>query len=638
MFFTSFSLAQADEIHASDANMQENIDLTDYFKKARDVLKIKEDYDKVNSNVNDETVNISWSYNNTYKNGEDVEMDRDKNIVSYDNHAEDKLINRTLLSKEDAEKKATELVKKLFPKNDLRFENIEIAYSSYKLSYRLFIDDVPVYGGVCTILIDKETGKLNSVYSNRELQAFVKKDIKVNKKDVKDEKKAIEKIKSSYKPQLELIKEDGQYLPYYSWKNSITLDAKTLKPIDYKSYTMSYGGNDKKAEANDGASSLTPVENKEKDKIKNLKSKDEAIKKAEKLFYLPKGEKKDTNLSENYFGKYYSYNIRISNDKEPFNYYFISIKADDLLPLSYMRSDSNMEEKPVDPKVIDSSIKKISKDLPFFNEYVEDKPMFASREDKNRRIYLRKIDGYVVADDEIDFAFDSKGLYSYSLSRNFEDIKYKEKKIDEAEAFEKLFETYKPRLYLMAEFTDGSAFEIKDSKLIYAVDNNPYDLIVRATDGKIGHEKENALKKPSGECENELVKDLITSGFGSVSEKKFTDKITYKDLIYNLAQTENKSELDLDTLLKEYKDLKIFDKKKIDEPVKLETVAKALVLRKFGLTAANIKKDVFKESIKANEKAYPALLMMMSDSYKEKDFTKDASVEDMLESIAAIVF
>ena len=93
-----------------------------------------------------------------------------------------------------------------------------------------------------------------------------------------------------------------------------------------------------------------------------------------------------------------------------------------------------------------------------------------------------------------------------------------------------------------------------------------------------------------------------------------------------------------DAMMKRFKDLKIFDKETLDAPVSRETLAKALVLKKLSLKPEDIRTDVFNEDIKAKEKAYPALMIMISGDFKDMDFEENATVHEMLKMISSIIF
>ena len=186
---------------------------------------------------------------------------------------------------------------------------------------------------------------------------------------------------------------------------------------------------------------------------------------------------------------------------------------------------------------------------------------------------------------------------------------------------------------------DENRENIKETRLVYAIDTGMRSQKVRATDGKIGSDDEKYLTSPKGEEDDAEVKDAVISGFGVLDDKAYDDTATYRDLLYNLSYLfyENMNE-NTDAMMKRFKDLKIFDKETLDAPVSRETLAKALVLKKLSLKPEDIRTDVFNEDIKAKEKAYPALMVMLSGDFKDMDFEENATVHEMLKMISSIIF
>lgn len=620
-----------------------NVDITDYVTRARELFGVSMDYDEVDSSVGENSIRINWSVKNDFDRNESITFDYNKNVLSYHKNFEYARFNRTLVSKDEAKKVATDLVKNLYPNNDVRFESVEIVDSNYVLKFRLYFNGVRVFKGLSNINLNKETGVIYNVNTTLEFQAFLRKNPSVDITGVKGEGEAFKAISKKFIPRLDLIKRgEEKYVPYYTWQNSLMVDAKTLEPVDYSAFGVSGYGNTKDEAEEKSASDLTDRELEEKDKIKNLKTKEEAEKRAVELFNLPKDKLKRISLNPFFNTKLYNYNIVFEDEKNSDGYYYISasIKADDLLPLRFSRSDSKDESKKFDKSVIEPSIQKITKEIPFFSEYKEEKPMFESKDSEKfyRRLYLRRIGKYTVPADSISFSFNAGGLAYYSLDRIWDDIDYYKKEIEENKAFMNLKNKYGSNLYVMGIFDEERQDTIKDIRLIYAVDANGYDLKVRATDGKVGFNELNVLNPPTGETKNDLIKDAIVSGFGVVDKKSLDDSITYRDLLYNLAHIYGDTRDDDDAYVKEFKELKIFNKDNLDDTVKFETVCKALVLKKLGIKHSDVKTDVFSSDIKAEDKAYPALLIMLSGNFKDRDFTKEATVSDMLEAIAGIIF
>lgn len=623
----------------------ENVDISKYVIKAREIFGVSMDYDEVNSNVGDHSISINWNMKNDYSMSERITFDFNGNVLNYNKNFDDyKRFNRTLVSREDAIKTADALVKKLYPKSELKFENLEVADSNYNLTYRLYSNGVRVYGAVVQISLNKEDGNCYRVDSTDSMQMFLRYDAKVDVSGIKGEGEAFEAIKKAYPSRLDLLKSiDEKYVPYYTWNKRLIVDAKDFSKVKYDYWRSGYGANTKDASDEAEGASMSKVEIKEKDKIKNLKTKEEALEKAISFFNLDKKKLRSGNLSPIYGTDFYDYSFNFRDDNKGQNYYFASatIKADDLLPTQFYTSDGRNDERKADASKVAPWVNKIKNELPFFDEYKE---ILDEDEDDNdqgyyiRKHFMRKLGEYFVPDDSIYLTFGADGLTNYGLTRIWGDIEHEDKKISSDDAFDRLKESFGCRLYILP-IVDENRENIKETRLVYAIDTGMRSQKVRATDGKIGSDDEKYLNSPKGEEDDAEVKDAVISGFGVVDNKAYDDTATYKDLLYNLSYLfyENMNE-NTDMMMTRFKDLKIFDKDTLDSPVTRETLAKALVLKKLSLTPEDIRTDVFNEDIKAKEKAYPALMVMLSGDFKDMDFEENATVHEMLKMISSIIF
>lgn len=641
MVFSLFATFAKAEAPTED----ENVDISKYVIKAREIFGVSMDYDEVNSSVGDNSISINWNMKNDYSMSERITFDFSENVLNYNKNLSDyKRFNRTLVSREDAIKTADALVKKLYPKSELKFENLEVADSNYNLTYRLYSNGVRVYGAVVQISLNKEDGNCYNVNSTDSMQAFLRYDAKVDVSGIKGEGEAFEAIKKAYPARLDLLKSfDEKYVPYYTWNKRLIVDAKDFSKVKYDYWRSVYGANTKDASDEAEKNSMSEVEIKEKDKIKNLKTKEEALEKAISFFNLDKKKLKSGNLYPIYGTDFYNYSFNFRNDNKGRNYYFASatVKADDLLPTQFYTSDGRNDERKADASKVAPWVDKIKNELPFFDEYKE---ILDDDEDDNdpgyyiRKHFMRKLGEYFVPDDSIYLTFGADGLINYGLTRIWGDIEHEDKKISSDDAFDRLKESFGCRLYILP-IVDENRENIKETRLVYAIDTGMRSQKVRATDGKIGSDDEKYLNSPKGEEDDAEVKDAVISGFGVVDNKAYDDTATYKDLLYNLSYLfyENMNE-NTDMMMNSFKDLKIFDKDTLDSPVTRETLAKALVLKKLSLTPEDIRTDVFNEDIKAKEKAYPALMIMLSGDFKDMNFEENATVHDMLKMISSIIF
>ena len=640
MVFSSFATFAKAEAPTED----ENVDISKYVIRAREIFGVSMDYDEVNSSVGDNFISINWNMTDDYSMSERIAFDFNENVLNYRKNLDDyKRFNRTLVSREDAIKTADALVKKLYPKSELKFENLEVADSNYNLTYRLYSNGVRVYGAVVQISLNKEDGNCYRVDSTDSMQMFLRYDAKVDVSGIKGEGEAFEAIKKAYPSRLDLLQSiDEKYVPYYTWNKCLIVDAKDFSKVKYDYWRSEYGANTKDASDEAAEKSMSEVEIKEKDKIKNLKTKEEALEKAISFFNLDKKKLKSGNLYPIYGTDFYNYSFNFRNDNKGRNYYFASatVKADDLLPTQFYTSDGRNDERKADASKVAPWVDKIKNELPFFDEYKEilDDD---DDDDEGYRIskhFMRKFGDYYVPDDSIYLTFNADGLSNYSLTRIWGDIEHEDKKISSDDAFDRLKENFGCRLYILP-IVDENRENIKETKLVYAIDTGMRSQKVRATDGKIGSDDEKYLNSPKGSEDDAEVKDAVISGFGVIDNKAYDDTATYKDLLYNLSYLfyENMNE-NTDTMMKRFKDLKIFDKETLDAPVSRETLAKALVLKKLSLKPEDIRTDVFNADIKAKEKAYPALMIMLSGDFKDMDFEENATVHEMLKMISSIIF
>lgn len=634
MFFTMTINTYAKE--PETANLKN--DITEYVTRARDIFGISMDYDKVDSNFDDNTVSIYWQNKDYYGRNESVMFDKKLNVLSYYKDLEYKKFVRTIVSREDAKKTADELVKKMYPNNDVRFESIENRGTDYLLIYRLYFDNVRAFRATASVSMNRETGEVNNVNTTNEMQLFLRSKVKVDADDVKGEGEAFEAMKKEFPPRLDLLDmNSGKMIPYYTWNDALILDAKSFEKVYYESHFDFYANDEAKTE--EARSQMSDVEIAENEKIQNLKSKEEALAKALEIFSnVKKPYLKNTSLTKQYNSEKYNYNFSFNDEKAKNYYTIITITADELIPTHYYFSDDNRDEK-YDGHDMDDQIAKVTKYLPFFDEYEEVKPRF-EQHDKNEynksKSFMRKFGEYYIPSDTISFVVGSKGLIGFDANRIFDDIEYEKKEILPNEAYSNLNKKFGTRLYVLP-IIDQDLNTLKETRLVYAVDAMNYNIKVRATDGKIGYNETKYLFEPSGDNDDAWVKDTVISGFGVIDSKSYEDLTTNRDLMYNLAFLEGYNSLEeerLEFLLKDIEKYDVFTKDNLDDNVTLETIAKVLVLNKLNLVPKDIKTNVFRDEMNP----YSALFIMLSGDFKKEDFTRDATVYDMLKMISSIIF
>ena len=67
----------------------ENVDISKYLIKAREIFGVSMDYDEVNSNVGDHSISINWNMKNDYSMSERITFDFNGNGLNYQKKVDD---------------------------------------------------------------------------------------------------------------------------------------------------------------------------------------------------------------------------------------------------------------------------------------------------------------------------------------------------------------------------------------------------------------------------------------------------------------------------------------------------------------------------------------------------------------------
>ena len=213
--------------------------------------------------------------------------------------------------------------------------------------------------------------------------------------------------------------------------------SKKYERYDYPVFLNNYMTKDAAAEgAMDG---LSEYEVKGIDKIKGIKTKDEAVKKA-KTFVKDASKAKVTlsNLNQDYISKDYVYNINMEIGKdEKRTYYNISLDAKDLTLLrfsTYNNFDSGDNNK---KDLRSDELKKIALDYIKKNASdIDEKDLELMATENNTAYFVRVMDGYYIPENSISIGVskDTKEINEYSRAWYRKPIKYEKakKSIDEA--------------------------------------------------------------------------------------------------------------------------------------------------------------------------------------------------------------
>ena len=451
------ALAQAKTSDAASDKAVEKLVL-----KAKEVFNIKDVYDnfEVNSSTDNEygtIYNLSWSKKDGTQEV-NVSISKDMHITNYNVYENKKYETLKPNYSYDALKKyALELIKKIDPINSKSLKLNENSYrnidsdNAYNFNFDRYVNGKHVLGDVASITIsylDKsiqmyslnynhgfdfsKTDEFDSLKSNLTMDEAIK--IYKDNKYLKPMIKFVINEKKEPRLTFKTIYSNELNANYYV--NSTT---KKYERYNYPMFLNNYMTKDAaKEEAMDG---LSEYEVKGIDKIKGIKSKDEAVKKA-KTFVQDASKAKVTlsNLNQDYISKDYVYNINFESGKDDKKtYYNISLDAKDLTLLRYNvysnfdKSDSNKKDLSPDElkKIAMDYIKKNASDI-------ADKSLELINTENNSVYFVRVIDGYYVPENfiNIDISKDTKEVNSYSRTWYRKALNYDKAKISTDEAYD----------------------------------------------------------------------------------------------------------------------------------------------------------------------------------------------------------
>ncbi|UQK58743.1 YcdB/YcdC domain-containing protein [Fenollaria massiliensis] len=449
------SLAQEKNLNKVDDKTVEKLVL-----KAKEIFNIKDVYDnfEVNSSSDDDygtIYNLSWSK----KDGSsdlNVSISNDMHITNYNKYENKKYETLKPKYSYDALKKyAIDTIKKIDPVNAKSLKLNESSYqnyiddNAYIFNFDRYVGDRRVIGDGASITINyvdksvkryslnynhgfdfSKTAEFDALKSNLTMDEAINifkenKYIKPMIKFVVDEKKEPRiTFKTIYSNEL-----NSNY-----FVNSTT---KKYERYDYPIFLNNFMTKDAAAEgAMDG---LSEYEVKGIDKIKGIKTKAEALKKA-KTFVKDASKAKVTlsNLNQDYISKDYVYNINMEIGKdEKKTYYNISLDAKDLTLLRFSTynnfdsGDNNKEDLRSDElkKIALDYIKKNASDI-------DEKDLELMATENNTVYFVRVMDGYYIPENSISIGIskDTKEINEYSRAWYRKPIKYEKakKSIDEA--------------------------------------------------------------------------------------------------------------------------------------------------------------------------------------------------------------
>lgn len=449
------SLAQEKNLNKVDDKTVEKLVL-----KAKEIFNIKDVYDnfEVNSSSDNDygtIYNLSWSK----KDGSsdlNVSISNDMHITNYNKYENKKYETlKPNYSYEALKKYAIDTIKKIDPVNAKSLKINESSYqnyiddNAYIFNFDRYVGDRRVIGDGASITINyvDKSVKRYSLNYNHGFDFSKTAEFDALKSNLTmDEAINIFKENKYLKPMIKFVideKKDPRITFKTIYSNELNANyfvnstSKKYERYDYPIFLNNFMTKDAAAEgAMDG---LSEYEVKGIDKIKGIKSKDEAVKKA-KTFVKDASKAKVTlsNLNQDYISKDYVYNINMESGKdEKKTYYNISFDAKDLTLLRFSVYN-NFDSSDSDKKDLSSDeLKKIAMDYIKKNASdIDEKDLVLMATENNTAYFVRVMDGYYIPENSISIGVskDTKEINEYSRAWYRKPIKYEKakKSIDEA--------------------------------------------------------------------------------------------------------------------------------------------------------------------------------------------------------------
>ena len=449
------SLAETKNLNKVDDKTVEKLVL-----KAKETFNIKDVYDnfEVNSSSDNDygtIYNLSWSK----KDGSsdlNVSISNDMHITNYNKYENKKYETlKPNYSYEALKKYAIDTIKKIDSVNAKSLKLNESSYqnyiddNAYIFNFDRYVGDRRVIGDGASITINyvdksvkryslnynhgfdfSKTAEFDALKSNLTMDEAI--NIFKENKYIKPMIKFVINEKKDPRITFKTIYSDELNANYF-----VNSTNKKYERYDYPVFLNNYMTKDAAAEgAMDG---LSEYEVKGIDKIKGIKTKDEAVKKA-KTFVKDASKAKVTlsNLNQDYISKDYVYNINMEIGKdEKKTYYNISLDAKDLTLLRFS-TYNNFDSGDNDKKDLRSDeLKKIALDYIKKNASdIDEKDLELMATENNTAYFVRVMDGYYIPENSISISVskNTKEINEYSRAWYRKPIKYEKakKSIDEA--------------------------------------------------------------------------------------------------------------------------------------------------------------------------------------------------------------
>lgn len=447
------SFAETKNVNKVDDKSMEKLVL-----KAKEVFNIKDVYDnfEVNSSSDDEygtIYNLSWSK----KDGSsdlNVSISKDMHITNYNKYDNKKYETLKPKYSYDAMKKyAIDMIKKIDPINAKSLKLNEKTYqnfggdNAYTFNFDRYVNGKRVIGDGASITIsyvDKSV-QMYSLNYNKGFDFSKTAEFDALKSNLTmDEAINIYKDNEYLKPMIKFVINEKKE-PRLTFKTIYSNELNANYFVNstskkYERYDYPIFLNTKDAAAEEAMDGLSEYEVKGIDKIKGIKTKDEAVKKA-KTFVKDSSKTKVTlsRLNQDYISKDYIYHINLESGKDKKKtYYNISFDAKDLTLLRYSKYN-NYDNSDSEKKDLSSDeLKKIAMDYVKKNASdIDEKDLKLISAENNSIYFVRVVDGYYVPENSISIGVsrDTKEVNDYSRAWYRKPMSYEKAKISADEAY-----------------------------------------------------------------------------------------------------------------------------------------------------------------------------------------------------------
>lgn len=450
------SFAESKNVNKVDDKTMEKLVL-----KAKDVFNIKDVYDnfEVNSSSDDQygtIYNLSWSKKDN-SSGVSVSISKDMHITNYNKYENKKYETLKPKYSYDALKKyASDMIKKIDPVNAKSLKLNENTYqnfgsdNAYTFNFDRYVNGRRVIGDGASITIsyvDKSV-QMYSLNYNKGFDFSKTSEFDALKSNLTmDEAINIYKDNEYLKPMIKFVineKKEPRLTFKTIYSNELNTNyfvnstSKKYERYDYPIFLNNYMTKDAATEeAMDG---LSEYEVKGIDKIKGIKSKDEAVNKA-KTFVKDASKTKVTlsSLNKDYISKDYIYHINLESGKDDKKtYYNVSFDAKDLTLLRFSEYN-NYDNGDNDKKDLSSDeLRKIAMDYIKKNASdIDEKELKLISAENNSIYFVRVVDGYYVPENSISIGVsrDTKEVNDFSRAWYRKPISYEKAKISADEAY-----------------------------------------------------------------------------------------------------------------------------------------------------------------------------------------------------------